>query len=54
MKRAVYRVQFVGGEWHVGGPDVPKPLHWLRTSGQAIEVARLPCSHSSLIPSPHP
>lgn len=31
MKRAVYRVQFVGGEWHVGGPDVPKPLHWLRT-----------------------
>lgn len=43
MKRAVYRVQFVGGEWHVGGPDVPKPLHWLRTSDQAIEVARLLC-----------
>lgn len=43
MKRAIYRVQFMGGEWHVGGPAVPKALHWLRTRDQAIEVGRLLC-----------
>lgn len=44
MKRLIYRAQFMGGEWHVGGPAVPKALRWLRTRDQAIEVGRLLCA----------
>ena len=44
MKRQDYRVQFIGGEWHVGGPAVPKALLWLRTRDQAVEVGRLLCA----------